>query len=146
MFDMTPMLKPKMKAVHKHRMLTLGYLSRSEIFHWHGDVTIAGEGLQDLGLCLALRVFEQGGIFIVPHVLWQEGVFIVPHLLWHVASGFSSLIRRIAPCIVAFYDTLGDAEDLFTSGSIRVEVWVGMWNFLDKIIFMIFAYSTCLCF
>jgi hypothetical protein len=33
------------------------------------DVTIAGEGLQNLGLCLALRAFEQGGIFIVPHLL-----------------------------------------------------------------------------
>jgi hypothetical protein len=34
-----------------------------------GDVTIAGEGLQILGLCLALRAFEQGGILIVPHLL-----------------------------------------------------------------------------
>jgi hypothetical protein len=32
----------------------------------YGDVTIAGEGLQNLGLCSALRAFEQGGIFIVP--------------------------------------------------------------------------------
>jgi hypothetical protein len=31
--------------------------------------TIAGEGLQNLGLCSALRAFEQGGIFIVPHLL-----------------------------------------------------------------------------
>jgi hypothetical protein len=30
---------------------------------------IAGEGLQNLGLCSALRAFEQGGIFIVPHLL-----------------------------------------------------------------------------
>jgi hypothetical protein len=35
----------------------------------YGDVTIAGEGLQNLGLCAALRAFEQGGIFIVPHLL-----------------------------------------------------------------------------
>jgi hypothetical protein len=35
----------------------------------YGDVTIAGEGLQNLGLCSALRTFEQGGIFIVPHPL-----------------------------------------------------------------------------
>jgi hypothetical protein len=34
-----------------------------------GDVTIAGEGLQNLGLCSALRAFEQGGIFIVAHLL-----------------------------------------------------------------------------
>jgi hypothetical protein len=29
----------------------------------------AGEGLQNFGLCSALRAFEQGGIFIVPHLL-----------------------------------------------------------------------------
>jgi hypothetical protein len=34
-----------------------------------GDITIAGEGLQNLGLCSALRAFELGGIFIVPHLL-----------------------------------------------------------------------------
>jgi hypothetical protein len=34
-----------------------------------GDITIVGEGLQNLGLCPALRAFEQGGIFIVPHLL-----------------------------------------------------------------------------
>jgi hypothetical protein len=31
--------------------------------------TIAGEGLQNLGLCSALKAFEQGGIFFVPHLL-----------------------------------------------------------------------------
>jgi hypothetical protein len=35
----------------------------------YGDVTIAGEGLQNLDLCSALMAFEQGGIFIVPHLL-----------------------------------------------------------------------------
>jgi hypothetical protein len=30
---------------------------------------IAGEGLQNLDLCSALMAFEQGGIFIVPHLL-----------------------------------------------------------------------------
>jgi hypothetical protein len=43
---------------------------RSIFFHLHGDVTIDGEGLQNLGLCSALRAFEQGGIFVVPHLLW----------------------------------------------------------------------------
>jgi hypothetical protein len=28
-----------------------------------------GEGLPNLGLCSALTAFEQGGIFIVPHLL-----------------------------------------------------------------------------
>jgi hypothetical protein len=32
------------------------------IFHLYGDVTITGEGLQNLGLFSALRAFEQGGI------------------------------------------------------------------------------------
>jgi hypothetical protein len=39
------------------------------VFHLYGDVTIAGKGLQNLGLCSPLWVFEQGGIFIVPHLL-----------------------------------------------------------------------------
>jgi hypothetical protein len=46
-----------------------GFTSHSRIFHLYGNVTIAGEGLQNLGLCSALRAFEQGGIFIVPHLL-----------------------------------------------------------------------------
>jgi hypothetical protein len=46
-----------------------GFTSRSRIFHFYGDVTIAGEGLHNVGLCSALRAFEQGGIFIVPHLL-----------------------------------------------------------------------------
>jgi hypothetical protein len=39
------------------------------LVHLYGDVTNTGEGLQNLGLCSALRAFEQGGIFIVPHLL-----------------------------------------------------------------------------
>jgi hypothetical protein len=42
-------------------------MSRSRIFHLYGDVTIAGEGLQNV--CSALKAFEQGGIFIVPYLL-----------------------------------------------------------------------------
>jgi hypothetical protein len=34
-----------------------------------GDVTITGKRLQNFGLCSAVRAFEQGGIFIVPHLL-----------------------------------------------------------------------------
>jgi hypothetical protein len=44
-------------------------LSQDFFNYMHGDVTITGEGLQNLGLCSALRVFEQGGIFIVPYLL-----------------------------------------------------------------------------
>jgi hypothetical protein len=39
------------------------------MFHLYGDVTIAGEGVQNLGLCSVLKVFEHGGIFIVPGLL-----------------------------------------------------------------------------
>jgi hypothetical protein len=44
-------------------------MSRSRIFHLYGDVTITGEELQNLVLCSALTAFEQGGIFIMPHLL-----------------------------------------------------------------------------
>jgi hypothetical protein len=50
-------------------MIVYGFTSCSRIFHFYGDVTITGEGLQNLGLCSALRAFVQGGIFIVPHLL-----------------------------------------------------------------------------
>jgi hypothetical protein len=51
--------------------------SRSRIFHLYEDVTIVGEGLQNLGLCSTLRVFEQGGIFSVLHLLWH-GASVFP--------------------------------------------------------------------
>ena len=70
------------------------------IFHSYGDVTNAGEGLQNLGLCSALRAFEQGGIFFVPH------------LLWHGASVFP-VSSEWPPHLVAFYDTQWDAGDIF---------------------------------
>ena len=70
------------------------------VFHFYGDVAIAGEGLQNLGQCSALRAFEQGEIFIVPL------------LLWHGASFFSSLIRKTTPlsCLLRMQR---DAEKLF---------------------------------
>jgi hypothetical protein len=76
------------------------FMSCSRIFHLYGDVTIAGEGLQNLGLCSALKAFEQGGIFIVPHLLWH-GTSVFP-----VSSEGPSHS-------VASYDTHGDAEDQF---------------------------------
>jgi hypothetical protein len=52
-------------------LIIYGFTSRPRIFDFYGDVniTIASDGLQNLGLCTALRAFEQGGIFIVPHLL-----------------------------------------------------------------------------
>jgi hypothetical protein len=81
-------------------LIIYGFTSCSRIFHLYGDFTIAGEGLQNLGLCSALKAFEQGGIFIVPH------------LLWHGTSVFPVSSER-PPHLVAFYDTQRDVEDLF---------------------------------
>jgi hypothetical protein len=50
------------------RLIIYGFMSSSRIFHMYGDVNIAGEGLQNVSICSALRAFEQGGIFIVPHL------------------------------------------------------------------------------
>jgi hypothetical protein len=60
-------------------LIIYGFKSRSRICHLYGDVdiTIADEGLQNLGLCSALRAFEQGGIFIVQHLLWH-GTSVFP--------------------------------------------------------------------
>jgi hypothetical protein len=87
-------------------LIIYSFTSRSRIFHLYGDVTIAGEGLRNLGLCTALRTFEEGGIFIVPH------------MLWHVTSVFPVLSEG-PPHSVASYDTHGDVEDLFQPGYSR---------------------------
>jgi hypothetical protein len=50
-------------------MIIYSFMSRSRILLLYGDVIIAGEGLQNLGLCSVLNAFEQGGVFIVPHLL-----------------------------------------------------------------------------
>jgi hypothetical protein len=46
--------------------------------HLYGDV-ITSEGLQNLDLCLALKAFEQGGIFIKSHLLWHGPRFFQSH-------------------------------------------------------------------
>jgi hypothetical protein len=69
----------------RSRLIMYGFKSRSRIFHLYGYVTIANGVLQKLGLCSALSAFEQGGIFILPH------------LFWHGTSFFSGFIRRITP-------------------------------------------------
>jgi hypothetical protein len=78
-------------------LIVYGFTSRSRIFHLYGDVTITGEGLQSLGLCSALRAFEQGKIFIVPHLL-RHGTSVFP-----VSS-------EGPPHLVASYDTRGSVD------------------------------------
>jgi hypothetical protein len=70
------------------------------MFHLYEDVTITGEGLQNLGLCSALRAFEQGG------------TFIVPRLLWHGTS-FFPVSSEGSPHPIASYDTHEDVDSLF---------------------------------
>jgi hypothetical protein len=71
------------------------FRSRIKILHLHGDVTTTGEWQQNLGVCSALRAFEQGGIFIVPWAL----VFLV---------SFEEQLHSVTS-----HDTQGDAVNLF---------------------------------
>jgi hypothetical protein len=82
---------PTASPVPLSRLIIYGFTSRSRIFHLYGDVTITGEGLQNLGLCSALRAFEQGGIFIVTRNLGFSG------LIWRTAP-FSYLLRHTRGC------------------------------------------------
>jgi hypothetical protein len=103
-------------------------MSCSRIFHLYGDVTITGEGLQNLGLCSALRAFEQGGIFIVSH------------LLWHGTSVFP-VSSEGPPHSVASYDTQGDMENLFLPRSYLYNDSVNTYFFFMKRIIRAFNHS-----
>jgi hypothetical protein len=108
----------------------LRFTSRSKNFHLYGHVTITGGGLQNLDLRSALRAFEQGGIFIVPHLLWyRASVFsclirrTVPfsRFLRQTRGCGRSILTRILMCLlsVAFYDTQGYVENILTGYSMR---------------------------
>ena len=71
----------KMYSLYKSHVCT----SRSRIFHLYGDVTITGEGLQNLGLCSALRAFWAG------RDLYRASPAVTRDL------GLSGLIRRTTP-------------------------------------------------
>jgi hypothetical protein len=58
------------RSLIENDLIIYCFTSHSRNFYLYGDVTIADEGLQNLDQCSALRAFEQGGIFIVPH-LWN---------------------------------------------------------------------------
>jgi hypothetical protein len=76
----------------------------------YGDVTIPGEGLQNLNLCLALWAFEQGGIFIVSHLL-RYGTSVFP-----VSS-------EGLPHTVASYDTWGCMWRIYSNPDPQGEIW-----------------------
>jgi hypothetical protein len=92
-----------------HWLIIYSFTSRSRIFHWYGDVTIAGEGLQ----ISVLRAPEQGGVFIVPHLLWVTRDL-----------GFSGLIRGTAPCSHLLRHTRG------CGGSILTRILTGVYIYM----------------
>jgi hypothetical protein len=59
---------------HNHCFIIL-----MRMLHSNGDVTFGAEGPQNLDLCSVLMDFEQGRIFIMPHLLWHRASgFLVP--------------------------------------------------------------------
>jgi hypothetical protein len=92
-------------------------LSRSRSSHLYGDVTIAGEGLQNLGLCSALWAFEQGGIPIVPHLLWHgasvSSVSSKSRLLRHARGWWGLILTRILLGLLINPDPFGSPYSHF---------------------------------
>jgi hypothetical protein len=78
----------------KFCLFIYGFVSHPRTF---GDVTIAEEGLQNLGLYSALRAFEQGGIFITPAVTRDLGFLV----LIRRNTPFSHLIFTF--CYIPYY-------------------------------------------
>jgi hypothetical protein len=115
-------------------LIIYGFTSRSRIFHLYGDVTIAGEGLQNLGLCSALRTLEQGDLFRATPAVTRGLGFSG---LIRSTAAFCRLLRHTRGCggfiptriltgshSVTSYDKQGDAEDLFLPGSSQVrKIW-----------------------
>jgi hypothetical protein len=87
--DHIPQKHTKESIGQKGPLLSLDWLiiccftSRWRIFHLYGDVIFAGEGQQNLGLCTVRRAFEQGGIYIVPHLLWYGASIFQSPLTTH---------------------------------------------------------------
>jgi hypothetical protein len=97
--------------------LIIVFASRSSIFLLYGNLTMTDGVLQNWGLCSALGAFEQGGIFIVPH------------LLWHGASVFLVSFEEPPHSVASFY-IQGDVDDLFWPGSSRVNTERNANNFI----------------
>jgi hypothetical protein len=108
--------KKKLKTVWDSNTRHAVLRPAQDFFLMYGDVTGADEGLHNLGLCSALSEYEQGWIFIVPHLLWQRtSVFPVS--------------SKGQPLSVASYDTQMDRLIIcgFTSRS-RIGHLLVHWN------------------
>jgi hypothetical protein len=68
------------------------FIAARAIFQLSGPVTITGDRAANFGLCSALRTFEQGGIFIVPHRL-RHGTSVYAVSSERPAPTFHSGIR-----------------------------------------------------
>jgi hypothetical protein len=112
------------------------YTSRSRIFHLYGDVNIAGEGLQNLGLLSALNAFDQ--VYLAtPAMTWGLGFPVSPEGPTYVVAFYDtqgdvedgSILTQILTGYhsIASYDTQGGVEDLFLPWSSRV-YWMGCWQ------------------
>jgi hypothetical protein len=88
--------------------LSYGFTSHSRIFHLLKTSPLSVKGCKILAHARRPRAFEQGGIFIVPH------------LLWHGTSVFP-VSSEGPPHSVASYDTRRGVKDLFSPGFSRGE-------------------------
>jgi hypothetical protein len=60
--------------------LTCSFTSRLGLFKTFMEMSpLPVKGLQNFGLCSALRAFEQGGFFILQHLLWHGSRFFRFH-------------------------------------------------------------------
>jgi hypothetical protein len=79
------------------------FTSSSRFLHLYGDVIIADEGLQNLGLCSALRAFEQGS-----RDLYRAKPAVTRGL------GFFDLTRRTVPFSRLLRHTRGCGRSILT--------------------------------
>jgi hypothetical protein len=100
-------------------LIIYSFTSRSRIFHLYGDVPIAGEGLQNLGLCSVLRAFEQGDLYRATPAVTRD-------------LDFSGLIRRTAPFSRLLRHTGGCGGSILTRSSwgphikLKFVLWVSL--------------------
>jgi hypothetical protein len=79
---------PSSDLILWYRLPIYCFMSGWRIFHLYGDI-LSGGGLQNLGLCLALRAFEQK-VSLSCHTWWDTG----PRILLTKLLRFPSLEAR----------------------------------------------------
>jgi hypothetical protein len=87
------------------------FMSRSRICHWYEDVTITGEGLQNLGLCSAFRAFLYHATPAVTRGLGFSG-FIQSPFTTHRGCGGPILNQILSGRFKLIMDERTDASTL----------------------------------